>query len=122
MELNHGKTHLMDANKFRSYMFQGRALFTLENVEKKTYITMKVKSKKVKRDQPEETRFFDVYVRAIGDSFAGSLEIGEIDRCKSTFKKKAGINPEHVGIKTVKWLIDHWKNFEEFDKKIINFL
>ena len=110
---NHDK-HLIDANEFRSFAFQGRAQFTMVNVETSNHITFYIKSRKVKRDQPEETRFFEIFVKAIGDKMAGKVGIGEVDRIKGIFIKKEGVTPDHVGVKTIKWILFHWRNLEKF--------
>lgn len=111
--LDHDK-HLIDVNEFRSFMFQGRANFTLLNVKENTHITFYIKSRKVKRNEPEETRFFEVKVKAIGDKVMGKVELGEIDRTTGSFKKNKGIQDDHIGVKTIDWIISKWRNLEDY--------
>jgi hypothetical protein len=97
-------------------MFQGKALFTLHNKEKDTHITFRVQTPKRKRGQPEETRFFEVHVKALNDKYAGNRYIGRIDRKSRSFKANGYVERDHVGVKTVDWLIRNWNNLEEWEQ------
>lgn len=114
---NHDR-HLIDANEFRSFLFQGRANFTMVNVDTGNHITYYIKSRKVKRNQPEETNFFEVYVKAIGDKLHGKVEVGEIDRKKGVINVKSGIKSDYVGLITIQWLIKNWRNLERYKEKL----
>ena len=113
----HSTSHRLDAAAFRTFMFQGKALFTLENREKDTHITMKVERLKRKRTQPEDTRFFEVYAKALNDKYMGNRYIGRIDRKEKTFKSKGFADPEDVSIQTINWIIRNWANLEEFESE-----
>lgn len=108
----HSDQHKLDAAAFRTFMFQGKALFTLQNTEKDTHITFRVQTLKRKRHQPEETRYFDVYVKALNDKYQGNRYIGRIDRRTKSFKPYNYIEKDHVGIQTIDWLIRQWRNLE----------
>ncbi len=110
----HSHSHKLDAASFRTFMFQGKALFTLENKEKGTHITLRVQTLKRKRHQPEDTRYFDVHVKALNDKYAGNRYIGRIDRKSKSFKPTGYIERDHVGIQTVEWLIRNWNHLEEY--------
>ena len=108
--------HRLDAASFRTFMFQGKALFTLENKEKGTHITFRVQTLKRKRNQPEDTRYFDVHVKALNDKYAGNRYIGRIDRKSKSFKPYGYVERDHVGIKTIEWLIRNWAHLEDWTK------
>jgi hypothetical protein len=114
--LKHATSHKLDAAAFKTFIFQGKALFTLENKEKGTYITFKVQKLKRKRDQPEETRLFDVHVRALNDQYQGLKYIGRVDRKMKTFKPSGYVANDHVGIQTMNWLIRSWGNLERLEE------
>ena len=114
MALDHGTKHIIGAEEFQTFMFLGRARFTLENIATGNYITYHIKSRKVKRDQPPETRFFEVYVTALGDGVQGKVHVGEIDRVNGTIRVKEGIKPDYVGLVTIKWILNHWRRLNEF--------
>ena len=116
--LHDHERYLIDAKEFRSFLFQGRANFTMVNADTENYITYYVKSRKVKRDQPEETRFFEVYVKAIGDKVAGKVQVGEIDRKKGIIEVKQGVKSDYIGLVTIKWLLFHWRSLEKFHDKL----
>lgn len=116
MYTTHSKSHPLDAAAFRTFMFQGKALFTLENKEKGTHITFKVKSPKKKRDQPEDTRYFDIEVKALNDGWHGMRYIGRIDRKLRQFKASGKVPNDHVGIQTLQWIMKNWKNLEKFEE------
>lgn len=107
-------SHRLDAASFRTFMFQGKALFTLENKEKGTHITLRVQTLKRKRHQPEDTRYFEVYVKALNDKYAGNRYIGRIDRRSKSFKPTGYIERDHVGVQTIEWLIRNWNRLEDF--------
>lgn len=113
--LQHATSHKLDAASFRTFMFQGRALFTLENKEKESHITFRVQSLKRKRGQEEETRLFDVHVKALNDQYHGSRFIGRLDRKLKTFKPSGYVERDHVGVQTINWIIDHWNDLEKFE-------
>jgi hypothetical protein len=97
-------------------MFQGKALFTLENKEKGTHITFKVKSPKKKRDQPEDTRYFDIEVKALNDGWHGMRYIGRLDRKLKQLKMSGKVEKDHVGVQTLQWIMKNWKNLEKFEE------
>lgn len=110
----HSTSHKLDAAAFRTFLFQGKALFTLENKEKNTHITFRVQSPKRRRGTPEDLRFFDVHVKALNDQYHGSRFIGRIDRKLKSFKPRGFSSTEDVGIQTINWIIRHWENLEHF--------
>jgi len=97
-------------------MFQGKAFFTLHNIEKDTHITFRIQTPKRKRGQPEETRYFEVYVKALNDKYAGNKYVGRIDRKERSFKPYGYVERDHVGIQTIEWLIRNWSHLEEYEK------
>jgi hypothetical protein len=111
--LKHAKSHKLDAPAFRTFMFQGRALFTLENKEAGTDITFTVKSLKRKRKDPEETRYFDVHVKETNGQ-PHSYYIGRIDRKDKKFR--SSMDQDNVGVKTINWIIEHWNDLEKFEE------
>lgn len=114
MLLDHGDKHLIGADEFRTFMFLGRSKFTLENIKTGNYISYHIRSRKIKKGQDEETRFFDVYVTALGDGIKGKVHLGEIDRTIGGINVKEGIGKDHVGLLTIKWVLDRWRRLEEF--------
>lgn len=113
----HDKRHKLDSAAFRTFLFQGKALFTLHNVEKDTHITFRVQSLKRKRGQPEDTRHFEVYVKALNDKYAGNRYIGRIDRKTKLFQPYKYVEQDHVGILTIQWIIRNWTNLEKFEQE-----
>lgn len=109
------KSHKIDSAAFRTFVFQGKALFTMENLEKGTYITFRVQSPKRKRGAPEDLTLFDVYVKALNDKYAGNRYIGRINRKTRSFKRYGYVEQDHVGIQTIEWMIRHWNNLEKFE-------
>lgn len=89
----------------------------MHNLEKDTHITFRVQTLKRKRNQPEDTRYFDVYVKALNDKYQGNRYIGRIDRKSKSFKKAGFIEPDHVGVQTVEWLIRNWARLEDFEQE-----
>lgn len=113
----HNKSHKLDSASFRTFLFQGKAFFTMHNIEKDTHITFKVQTLKRKRGQPEDTRYFDVYVKALNDKYAGNRYIGRIDRKSKSFKPYGYVERDHVGIQTIEWIIRNWAHLEEWEKE-----
>jgi len=113
----HNKSHKLDSASFRTFMFQGKAFFTLHNIEKDTHITFRIQPPKRKRGQPEETRYFEVYVKALNDKYAGNKYVGRIDRKERSFKPYGYVERDHVGIQTIEWLIRNWNHLEEWEKE-----
>jgi hypothetical protein len=113
-----GRNHKLNADEFRSFVFQGKAAFTLENKETGNYVVYRIQSKKRKRNQPEERRLFDVYVRALGDGWRGNRYIGQVDRKTGILKTTYGSDPNSVGIRTFNWLINKWKRLDQFEDKM----
>lgn len=109
--------HKIDSASFRTFMFQGKALFTLENKEKGTHITFSVKRLKKRRNQPEETNYFDVSVKAVGDKVYGHKYIGRIDRRNRVFNALRYIPKDDVGILTLNWIIQHWETLEKYENE-----
>ena len=120
MALDHGTKHLINANEFRTFMFLGKAQFTLENIETGNYITYEIRSRKIKRGDDPETRFFEVFVAALGDKVHGKVHIGEIDRTRGIINVKEGIKSDYIGLVTMKWLLNKWRRLEEFTGKTLN--
>jgi len=113
----HNKSHNLDSASFRTFLFQGKAFFTMHNIEKDTHITFRVQTLKRKRGQPEDTRYFDVYVKALNDKYQGNRYIGRIDRKSKSFKPYGYVERDHVGIQTIEWIIRNWANLEEWEKE-----
>lgn len=113
----HNKSHKLDSASFRTFLFQGKAFFTMHNIEKDTHITFRVQTLKRKRGQPEDTRYFDVYVKALNDKYQGNRYIGRIDRKLKSFKPYGYIERDHVGIQTIEWIIRNWAILEEWEKE-----
>lgn len=113
----HNKSHKLDSASFRTFLFQGKAFFTMHNIEKDTHITFRVQTLKRKRGQPEDTRYFDVYVKALNDKYQGNRYIGRIDRKSKSFKPYGYVERDHVGIQTIEWIIRNWANLEEWEKE-----
>ena len=113
--LSHAKSHPLDAAAFRSFIFQGRALFTLENKEKGTHITFKIKSLKRKRGTPEDLTVFDIEAKALNDGYGGMVYIGRLDRKTRTLKRSFKVNDSHPGVQTINWLIRNWNRLEKFE-------
>lgn len=113
----HSDQHKLDAASFRTFMFQGKALFTFQNTEKDTHITFRVQTLKRRRGQPEETRYFDIFVKALNDKYQGNRYIGRIDRKTKSFKPYNYVEKDHIGIQTIDWLIRNWTKLEEFTKQ-----
>lgn len=110
------ESHKLDVAAFRTFLFQGKALFTMQNVDTGNYITFNVKSPKKKRDAPEDFRFFDVYVKALGDRYSGSRYIGRIDRKLKSLKPYGFLENDHPGVNTTNWLIKNWSNLEKYEQ------
>lgn len=89
----------------------------MHNLEKDTHITFRVQTLKRKRGQPEDTRYFDVYVKALNDKYQGNRYIGRIDRKLKSFKPYGYIDRDHVGIQTIEWIIRNWTILEEWEKE-----
>lgn len=106
--------HLIGVEEFKSFLFQGRAKFTLENVETGGYISYKIYSRKVKRGEEPETRFFEVEVTALGDGIKGKVFVGTWDRMTGEIKKSRGIQDDHIGYKTIKWITEKWWSLEDY--------
>ena len=113
----HDKNHKLDSAAFRTFLFQGKAYFTMHNLEKDTHITFRVQHLKRKRGQPEDTRFFDVYVKALNDKYQGNRYIGRIDRKTRSFKPYGYVERDHVGIQTIEWIIRNWSHLEDWEKE-----
>lgn len=111
----HNKSHKLDSASFRTFLFQGKAFFTMHNLEKNTNITLRVQTPKRKRGHPEETRYFEVYVKALNEKYAGNRYIGRIDRKERSFKSNGYVEPDHVGVQTINWLIRNWNHLEEYE-------
>lgn len=131
------KEHLLNAQGFRTFMFEGRAQFTCKNIETGNYITFHVHRPKYlysrantysrryinfhkKRENPN---IYQVYVKALGDEVYGKLHIGQIDRYTGEFTffnsywnyKQSRRLPlaDHPGVKTIQYIIKYWKRLEE---------
>lgn len=113
--LKYATSHKLDVPAFKTFIFQGKALFTLENKEKGTNITFKIQKLKRKRDQPEETRLFDVHVNAVNNLSQNSRFLGQVDRKMKTFKPHPRIDKTHIGIQTINWLIEKWGDLEKIE-------
>jgi len=113
-----GRSHKLSYKDFRSFIFQGKAVFTLENIESGNYIVYKVYSLKRRRGQPENTRLFNVYVRALGDGWRGNRYIGQVDRLTETLKTPFGVDTNSVGVRTFNWIIAKWRKLEKFEGKM----
>jgi hypothetical protein len=114
-DLQQHDKHLIGLEEFRTFMFQGRARFTLENKKTGNYIKFTVKARKTKRNQPEETRFFNVYTAVLDDKVNGKVEIGEIDRVNGRVNPKEGIKSDYLGLKTTIWLVQKWRELEKYE-------
>jgi hypothetical protein len=114
--LAHTKSHPLDAAAFRSFIFQGKALFTLENKEKGTHITFKVKSPKRRRGTPEDLTVFDIEAKALNDGYSGMRYLGRLDRKTRILKESGRVPKDHPGILTLHWLMRNWSRLEEFER------
>jgi hypothetical protein len=114
--LTHSKSHPLDAAAFRSFIFQGKALFTLENKEKGTHITFRVKSPKRRRGEEEDLTLFDIEAKALNDGYSGMRYIGRLNRKARTLKESGRIEKDHPGLLTLKWLMRNWNNLEQFEE------
>ncbi len=110
------KSHPLDAAALRTFMFQGKALFTLENKEKGSYITFKVKSPKRKRGTPEDLTIFDIEAKVLNDGYGGMVYIGRLNRKTREFKKGFKVQPDNVGLLTLQWLLGNWNNLERYEE------
>jgi len=111
------KSYPLDSAAFRSFMFQGKALFVLENKEKGTYITFRVRTPKKRRDQPESYRFFDIEANTQEEGKTGLKYLGRMDRKYKRFKQSGYVSNDHTGIKTLNWLMEHWTELERFENE-----
>ena len=107
--------HQIDSASFRTFMFQGRAQFTLENPVANTHISFIVKKARRPHGAPEETRIFNVCVKAIGDHITGKVFIGQIDRKRGILRNSGTISSKHPGVQTINWIIRNWMRLEEYE-------
>jgi len=114
MSLQKATSHKLDAAAFRTFIFQGKALFTLKNIEKDTTISFRIQSPKRKRGTPEDLTEFDIYVR--GEyAYGRTGYIGRLNRKTKTLRSSGYAPKDHIGIQTINWLIEHWDTLEKFE-------
>lgn len=114
-ELQQHDKHIIGLDDFRTFMFQGRARFTMENSNTGNYVKFRVQARKTKRNQPEETNFFEVFTTVLGDKVLGEIEIGEIDRKNGRINLKEGVPRDNQGLTTAIWLVQKWRELEKYE-------
>jgi len=128
--------HLLTAAELKSFMFDGNARFTLKNKTTGNYITFQIhrpkhirynkitrngwngrpytfKVRNPNADQVNQN-LYNVYVKALNDGYSGKLYIGQIDRFSGEFTDTPAQFTNHVGVKTISWLIRNWKRMDKF--------
>ena len=115
MSLQKATSHKLDAAAFRTFIFQGKALFTLKNLEKDTNISFRVQSPKRKRGTPEDLTEFDVYVRG-EHSHSNTGYLGRLNRKTKTLRSSGYSSKDSIGAQTINWLIEHWDSLEKFEE------
>lgn len=106
----------MDATDFKNFIFQGRALFTIQN-DDNTDVTLSITSLAKRKDDPENRELFDVELKAINGGYQRSIYLGQINRTKKKFAKRFHVESDNPGVIAVQWIIDNWNTLDESTDK-----
>ena len=100
--------------QFRNFIFQGRAVFTLENADTGNYLTYKIRQ--IKKSGKVVPNQFKVECKSLGDKEYGYQFLGFLDIAKVTFKPWGRTSRDHVGYKTLYWMLRNLEVLEKYTK------
>lgn len=104
-------------SQFRNFIFGGRSVFTLENKGTGSYITFKIRE--IKKKGKVVPNQFAVNMKSLGDNDSGYSMLGFLDIKKPYFKAWGHVDRNHVGYKTLYWLLRNLESLENFEDLVI---
>jgi len=98
--------------QFRNFIFQGRAVFTLENADTGNYLTYKIRQ--IKKSGKVVPNQFKVECKSLGDKEYGYQFLGFLDIAKVTFRPWGRTSRDHIGYKTLYWMLRNLEVLENY--------